>query len=153
MTEEPEMPEEKASSSQVSRPKKKDKKDRLRGFAGLIKSQLDSVNSMPQFKVRYAPVDLKVLLVATDMFPAALVLIDHGELKVSAVPETECKNYKKTGAHALLQCTTEQFLAIAKGKLAPRNAWLHRQIKLRGPRKLLQLYKLFTLLSKSKLVQ
>ena len=72
--------------------------------------------------MQFAILDIKVLLVTTDMSPAALVHIDHGTLKVSAVQKIECKRYKKTGAQALLECTTEQFIAIATGKLDPVRA-------------------------------
>ncbi|HMF33288.1 MAG TPA: hypothetical protein VKK79_17820 [Candidatus Lokiarchaeia archaeon] len=153
MAEEPEDTGEVETEPQAAQkqpPKKKEKKERLRGFAGLIRDQLGRVNTIQQFKERFADTDLKFLLVATDMYPGALAHIDHGELKFSAVPESECKKWKKTGAQGLLQCTTEQFMNIAMGKLDPAKAWLHRQIKLRGPRKLLLFNKVFAILSRNK---
>lgn len=139
---------QKPSVSEEPQPeKKKEPKERLKGFAGIIKGQLGVLNKIPYFKERFGPIDLKFLLVATDMYPAALLHADHGEVKFSAIPEEECKKWKKTGAQGLLQCTTEQFLAIAMGKLDPVKAWLTRKIKIRGPRKMLNLNSMFSILS------
>ena len=149
MAEEPEGTEETETEPQEEKKapeKKKVKKERLRGFAGIIKEQLDVVNSIPKFKETFGTEDVKFLLVATDMYPAALAHVDKGELKISAVPEAECKEWKKTGAQSLLQCTTEQFMDIAAGKLDPVKAWLQRRIKLRGLLKLLLLNKVFSII-------
>ncbi len=127
--------------------KKKERKERLKGIASLIKGQLEPLNHIPYFKEQFGPLDLKFLLVATDMYPAALVHADHGEVKFSTVPEEECKKWKKTGAQGLLQCTTEQLIAIATGKLDAVKAWITRKIKIRGPRKMLDLNRMFSILS------
>ncbi len=140
-TQKPPTPEEQQPE------KKKDKKDRLKGFAAIILTQLKPLNNIPYFKEQFGPIDLKFLLVATDMYPAALVHADHGEVKFSAVPKEECKKWKKTGAQGLLQCTTEQFMGIAMGKLDPVKAWITRKIKIRGPRKMLDLNRMFSILS------
>jgi hypothetical protein len=110
-----------------------EKKAKLKGLAALMNGQLEPVNNMPKFKELFGSVDLKIILVATDMYPAALIHADHGVIKVSAVSQEDCKNWKKTGAQGLLQCTTAQLLAIYMGSLNPKNAWFKRQIKIRGP--------------------
>ena len=148
MAEESEPIDEESATKGKEPARKREKKERLRGFAGLIKSQLEAINTIPKFKERFADADIKFLLVATDMYPAALAHVDHGELKFSAVPKEECAKWKKTGAQALLQCTTEQFMGIATGKLDPVKAWVKRQIKLRGPRKLLLLNKIFAIMAR-----
>ncbi len=127
--------------------KKKERKERLRGFAAIIKGQLEALNNIPYFKEQFGPVDLKFLLIATDLYPAALLHADHGEVKVSAVPKEDCNKWKNTGAQGLLRCTTEQFLGIAMGKLDPVKAWFTRKIKIRGPRKMLDLNRMFSILS------
>ncbi len=135
-------------SSEGQQPeKKREKKDQLRGFASVLNGQLAVLNSNPKFKERFSTIDLKFLLVATDLYPAALLHVDHGQIKVSTVPRKECKKWKKTGAQGLLQCTTKQFLAIAMGKLEPAKAWIERQIKIRGPRKLKELSRMLAILS------
>ncbi len=127
--------------------KKKERKERLKGIATLIKGQLEPLNNIPYFKEQFGPLDLKFLLVATDMYPAALVHADHGEVKFSTVPKEECQKWKKTGAQGLLQCTTEQLIAIAMGKLNVVKAWRKRQIKIRGPLKMLKLNSMFHILA------
>ena len=134
-------------SGETQSERKKERKERLKGFAAVIKGQLEALNTIPYFKERFGLVDLKFLLIATDMYPAALVHVDHGEIKFSSVPKEECRKWKKTGAQSLLECTTEQFLAIAMGKLNPVKAWIKRQIKIRGPRKLIELNRMFNILS------
>jgi putative sterol carrier protein len=129
--------------------KKKEKRERLKGFAGLLVGQLAALNHIPKFKERFGAVDLKFLLVATDMYPGALVHVDHGEVKISAVPKEECKKWKKTGAQGLLQCSTAQFMDIVMRKLDPVKGWITRKIKIRGPRKLIELSKMLAILSRA----
>jgi hypothetical protein len=128
--------------------KRREKKDQLRGFASVIKGRFEqALNSNPKFKERFSALDLKFLLVATNLYPAALLHVDHGQIKVSSVPRNECKKWKKTGAQGLLQCTLEQFMAIAMGTLDPVKAWIKRQVKIRGPRKMIELSKMLAILS------
>ncbi|OLS12400.1 MAG: hypothetical protein RBG13Loki_4050 [Promethearchaeota archaeon CR_4] len=112
----------------------------LEGFAAIMKELLRPVNKNPKFSEKFSAINLKILLVATDMYPAALVHADYGEVKVSSVSQEACKEWKKTGARCLIQCTTNQFLAISMGKLNPAKAWLTRQIKIRGVRNVKKFY-------------
>ncbi len=119
---------------------------RLRGFARVINSQMSILNSVEEFKVKYATADLTCLLEATDLYPAALLKLTNGQVQVTGATEEECKKWKSTGAHALLRCTSRQFLDIAAGKLNPATAWLKRQLTIRGPRKMLELNHLFDII-------
>ncbi len=119
---------------------------RLRGFAGIINSQMGILNSMASFKKKYAKADMKFLLEATDAYPAAILHLTRGAITVTAVAEEDCKKWQRTGADALLQCTSKQFLEIAAGKMNPVTAWVSRKVKIRGPMKMLELNKIFKLL-------
>lgn len=121
---------------------------RLRGFARVINSQMETLNSIDDFKEKYADEEITYLLEATDLYPAALLRISHGQVLVTAVTQEDCRNWKGTGAQALLRCSSRQFLDIATGKLNPAIAWLKRKLKIRGVKKMLELNSLLKALSR-----
>ena len=139
MTEENKPVEEKIEVSEQpagEKKEKKEKKKRLKGLAGMISGILTSVNTNKRFKRKFAEENLRFVIVATDMLPAALVIINKGVVEVEAVELDAVKKTKKDG---LLQGTMKQIMDIATRKLDPKYAWFHRQVKIRGPRKLLKL--------------
>lgn len=121
---------------------------RLKGFAGILNSQLGVLNSLAAFKKKYANADMTLLLEATDSYPAAMLHIIRGVVAITPVTEEDCKKWQRTGAEALLRCTSKQFLEIAAGKLNPVTAWLGRKVMIRGPMKMLELNKIFKMLVK-----
>jgi putative sterol carrier protein len=130
------------ADAQGGAPAKKPRKKRLRGFPSLIWGQLQVLNTSDYFKQKYGQDRFRLLLVATDDKTAALVIVADGQVQVEGVPNepAELKQVKRNG---LLVCTTDQFFAIAMGKLDPVKAWLKRQIKIRGFRTLLKFSKYF----------
>ncbi len=123
-----------------------DKPKRMKGFAMILNSQMGVLNSIAAFKQKYANADMTLLLEATDAYPAALLHLWRGGVIITPVPEEDCKKWKRTGAEALLRCTSKQFLDIAAGKLNPVTAWLGRKVMIRSPMKMLELNKIFKML-------
>ena len=75
---------------------------------------------------------------------AALIIIDHGKIKVESIPNKPRENLKKqnVGWEGFIEMDTQTFLAISMGRLSLfRMAikWIKRKIKMRGIRKLLYL--------------
>lgn len=109
----------------------------------MISGIMGPLNENPKFQHVYADASYRFLLVATDMPPAALIVIDDGKVTFEGVPLEDVKNTKRDG---LIQCTLQQFMDLAQGKLNPVKAWVTRKIKLRGPRKLVKLLPVFGML-------
>jgi hypothetical protein len=143
------MAEEQAEAEKKAKIKelKEKRKNKLKGFAKTVSSILGSLNSNEDFKRIYRNQDLTFALVATDFPPGALLKIKAGEISFENVQHDEVKKTKKDG---LIQCTLEQFMAITSGKLDPIKGWITRKIKLRGPRKLVRLMPMFSLLKRPK---
>lgn len=132
-----------ARKGKRKRKKKRKRRKRLKGFAGLLSGILGQLNAVDRFKQRFADVDLQFLFVATDMPPAARVHFNHGTVEISEAPYKSLKDLKKVERDGLLQCTLQQFMDIAAGKLNPAKAWITRKIKIRGPRSLLKIVPIF----------
>ncbi|UCC19149.1 MAG: hypothetical protein JSV62_13770 [Promethearchaeota archaeon] len=127
-------------------------KDKIRGFAGLINSVLIPLNENKKFQEKFSNKDAKILLNASNLKYAALIIIDHGSVNVKSIPNEPKTNLikKKVGWNAFLEMDTQSFLAIAMGRismLGVAKLWLTRKIRLRGIRKLLLLLKMFKLLT------
>lgn len=127
-------------------------KDKIRGFAGLINSVLVPLNENKKFQEKFRDKDAKILLNASNLKYAALIVIDHGSVNVKSIPNKPITNLKKkkVGWNAFLEMDTQTFLAIAMGRismLGVAKLWLTRKIHLRGIRKLLLLLKMFKLLT------
>ncbi|MHA1146754.1 MAG: hypothetical protein ACTSR8_00750 [Promethearchaeota archaeon] len=129
----------------------KPKKKRLRGFAGVINTQLSPLNSIEHFRKKFADEKFKILLNATDGKIAALIIVDHGVLEVDSVkntPKDEIKK-KKLGWKGKLETTMPIFLDIAMGKLSTGKIILKvltRKVKIKGVSKLLKLLTMFSIL-------
>lgn len=126
--------------------------NRIRGFAGLINSVLVPLNENKKFQEKFRETDAKILLNASNLNYAALIIIDHGSVKVKSIPNKPRKNLKKKkiGWNSYLEMDTQIFLAIAMRRismLGVAKMWLTRKIKMRGIRKLLLLLKMFNLLT------
>ena len=126
----------------------------IRGFAGLINSVLAPLNVNDKFKEKFKNTTVKILLNAVNLKYAALIIVDHGNVEVKSILNKPKENLKKKrlGWDAFLEMDTQIFLAIAMNRislLGVAKKWLFRKIKMRGIRKLLNLLKMFKILTQS----
>ncbi|MFX1566779.1 MAG: hypothetical protein ACFFCV_00270 [Promethearchaeota archaeon] len=126
--------------------------EKLRGFAVLINSILTPLNENEKFKIKFSNIHVKILLNASNLNHAAIIVIDRGVIKVESVPNKPKENLKKQkiGWNAFLEMDTQTFLAIAMNRLSllgVAKLWLTRKVKMRGIRKLLILLKIFKFLT------
>ena len=125
---------------------------KVKGFALLIKSILSPLNENKKFQEKFRDTDIRVLLNATNLNYAALIIIDHGSVRVESIPNKPKENLKKKNANwnGFLEMDTQTFLAIAMSRISiPGMAkkWLTGKIKMRGLRKLLILLNVFKFLT------
>ncbi|MEX2714691.1 MAG: SCP2 sterol-binding domain-containing protein [Candidatus Sigynarchaeum springense] len=118
---------------------KKEKKKRLKGFAGMIANMLKPLNDNDRFKERFGAEVLTFVINATDFPPAAVIKVDKGTIVFEEAQPDEVKKIKG----ALLQGTMDNIMKVASGKLDPIKAIFKRQIKVKGALKLLKLNKMF----------
>ena len=109
---------------------------KLRGFAVLINSILTPLNENKKFQKKFGKIDTKILLNASNLNYAALIIIDHGFIRVESIPNEPKTNLKKreVGWKAFLEMDTQTFLAIAMNRLSligVAKKWLTHKIKLR----------------------
>ena len=129
-----------------------EEKDKIRGFASLINSVLFPLNENKKFQENFRDTDAKILLNASNLNYAALIIIHHGSVKVKSIPNKPKTNLKKKKIdwNAFLEMDTQTFLALAMSRismLGVAKMWLTRKVKVRGIRKLLLLLKMFKLLT------
>ena len=125
---------------------------KLRGFAVLINSILTPLNENENFHEKFRKINTKILLNASNLKYAALIIIDHGFVRVESIPNIPKENIKKrnVGWNAFLEMDTQTFLAIAMNRLSILGVgkkWLTGKVKMRGIRKLLILLKMFKFLT------
>nr|MDO8087902.1 SCP2 sterol-binding domain-containing protein [Candidatus Sigynarchaeum springense] len=118
---------------------KKEKKKRLKGFAGMISNILKPLNDSSHFKERFAEEVLTFVINATDFPPAAVIKVDKGTI---AFEETQPEDVKKIKG-SLLQGTMDNIMKVASGKIGPIKAIFTGKIKVKGALNLLKLNKLF----------
>jgi len=128
--------------------------EKLRGFASIINSVLGPLNQNNKFQEKFKNIDTKILLNASNLKFAALIIIDHGSLNVKSIPNKPKANLKKKeiGWNAFLEMDTQTFLGFSVNrisKLGVAKMWLTRKIKIRGIRSLLLLLKIFKFLTDS----
>lgn len=127
-------------------------KEKIRGFASLINSVLVPLNENNKFQEKFRNTNAKILLNASNLKFAALIVIDHGSVKVKSIPNKPKANLKKKkiGWNAFLQMDTQTFLYLAMNRislLGVAKLWVTRKIKVRGIRKLLLLLKMLKYLT------
>ena len=127
-------------------------KKKIRGFAVLIKSILTPLNENKEFQEKFRNVTTKILLNASNLNHAAIIIVDKGLVRVESIPNKPKENLRKqkVGWDAFLEMDTQTFLAIAMNRLSlfkVANRWLTHKIKIRGIRKLLILLKIFRFLT------
>ncbi|MCK4480180.1 MAG: hypothetical protein KAV01_06605 [Candidatus Lokiarchaeota archaeon] len=124
----------------------------IRGFAVLINSILTPLNENKRFQNKFQNVSTKILLNASNLKYAALIVINHGFVRVESIPNKPKGNLKKrkVGWDAFLEMDTQTFLDIAMNRLSllrVAKKWLTGKVKMRGIRKLLNLLKMFRFLT------
>ena len=110
------------------------------------------LNDNPKFKEQFKDTHRKILINATNLKYAALLIIDKGRLEVESIPNKPEENIRKknVGWDGFIEMDTQTFLAIALNRLSllgVAKMWLTRRIKMRGIRKLLILLKMFRFLT------
>jgi len=124
----------------------------IRGFAVLINSILTPLNENKRFQNKFQNVSTRILLNASNLKYAALIVINHGFVRVESIPNKPKGNLKKrkVGWDAFLEMDTQTFLDIAMNRLSllrVAKKWLTGKVKMRGIRKLLNLLKMFRFLT------
>jgi hypothetical protein len=127
---------------------------KIRGFAVLINSILTPLNDNKKFQEKFRNLYVKLLLNASNLNHAAIIIIDRGLIRVESVPNKPKENLKKRKVRwdAFLEMDTQTFLAIVMNRLSLfgiARKWLTRKIKIRGIRKLLILLRVFKFLTSS----
>ncbi|MHA1338439.1 MAG: hypothetical protein ACTSRZ_01775 [Promethearchaeota archaeon] len=106
----------------VDKPKK-EKKKKIRGFAGIIWNSLSPLNSSEYFKKNYSNFSSNVLLISIDDRHAAYVKVNEGQVEVEAIkydrkdPKAIKNMIKQLKPDGLLMTDTETFFNIAAGKI------------------------------------
>ena len=124
----------------------------IRGFAVLIKSILTPLNENMKFQEKFKKTNVKILLNASNLNHAAIIIIDKGKVRVESIPNKPIENLKKkkVGWDAFVEMDTQTFLAIVMDRLSlfgVAKMWLTRKVKMRGIRKLLILLKVIKYLT------
>jgi len=129
----------------------KDEKKMVRGFAGLIHAILTPLNEKEKFKEKFANSQVKILINATNLNYAALIIIDKGTIDVKSIPNKPKENLNKdiVGWDAFLAMDAAIFLAFAMKKLSLPGMGilvLKREVKLKGLRKLIAMMQMMKIL-------
>ncbi|NMC07418.1 MAG: SCP2 sterol-binding domain-containing protein [Candidatus Lokiarchaeota archaeon] len=119
---------------------KKEKKKRLKGFAGMIANMLKPLNENARFKERFGAEVITFIINATDFPPAAIVKVNNGTVTFE---DAQPDHVKKIKANAVLQGEMNDIMKVASGKVNPIAAIFKGKIKVKGPLKLLKLNKMF----------
>ena len=130
----------------------KEEKKLVRGFAGLIHSVMMPLNEKEKFKEKFANSQVKILINASNLNYAALIIIDKGTVDVESVPNKPKENLKKdiTGWDAYLEMNSAIFLAFAMNRLSLPGMGilvLKRKVKLKGLRKLMIMMQMMKILT------
>jgi hypothetical protein len=130
-------------------------KKKIRGFAILINSILTPLNENKKFKEKFGNAHAKILLNASNLNYAAVIILNNGILSVGSVPNRPSENLRKRklGWDSFLEMDTQTFLTIAMNRISiigVAKQMLNRRIKMRGIRKLIILLKIFRFLTTMK---
>ena len=130
----------------------KEEKKMVRGFAGLIYSVMMPLNEKEKFREKFAKTQLKIIINASNLNYAALMIIDKGTVDVQSVPNKPKENLSKdnVGWDAFLEMNAAVFLAFSMKRLSlPGMAKLvlKREVRLKGLRKLMALMQMMKILA------
>jgi len=126
--------------------------NKVRGSAGIIDNALTPLKTKLKFQTKFGKKSLKFLLNANNVNFAALITIDHGQIKVESIKNKPPENLqkKKVGWDGYLEMDTQTFLRMAMNRisiLGVAKKWLSGNVKMKGILKLLNLLKMFNLLA------
>ena len=127
-------------------------KEKIKGFAVLISSVLVPLNENNKFQEKFKNTSAKILLNASNLNYAALIVIDEGFVSVKSILNKPRENLKKNKVswNAFLEMDTQTFLALAMNRismLGVAKLWLTRKVRIRGIRTLLLLLKMLKMLT------
>jgi hypothetical protein len=127
------------------------KNNKIRGFASLINAVLSPLNENKAFREKFKNRKARILLNVSNLNYAALIIVEHGFVKVKSVPNNPRSNLKKNfvGWNAFLELDTKTFFSLVMNRismLAIFKKLLNRNIKIRGIIKLILLFKIFKFL-------
>jgi hypothetical protein len=130
----------------------KEEKKMVRGFAGLIYAVLMPLNEKEKFKEKFAKTQVKILINASNLNYAALIIVDKGTIDVESIPNKPKENIKKKNAgwDAFLEMNAAVFLAFSMKRLSlPGMAKLilKREVRVKGLLKLLKLMQMMKILA------
>ena len=130
----------------------KEEKKMIRGFAGLIYAVLTPLNEKEKFKEKFAKTQVKILINASNLNYAALIIVDKGTIDVESIPNKPKENLEKKNAgwDAFIEMNAATFLAFSMKRLSlPGMAKLilKREIRLKGLRKLLAMMQMMKILA------
>ena len=130
----------------------KEEKKIVRGFGGLIYSVMMPLNEKEKFKEKFANTQVKILINASNLNYAALIIVDKGTVDVESVPNKPKENLKKdnVGWDAYLEMNAATFLAFAMKRLSLPGMGklvLKREVRLKGLRKLMIMMQMMKILA------
>ncbi len=126
--------------------------DQARGFAGLIASVMGPLNENPKFQEAFKNTQRKILINATNLNHAALLIINKGTLKIESIPNKPKSNLKKkeAGWDGYVAMDTMLFIGLAMRRVSIIKLGLNMlmgKVKVRGIFKLLSMLKLIKILT------
>ena len=126
------------------------KKEMPLGVGNILFLFFDKLNNNDYFKEKFKDTEVKILINTTDGKYAALVIINKGTISIESFPNANRNDLKKSvlGWDGKLEATT-QFLRGLFTKNPPPVAMIKKMFtgKLRGPRKVMIIGKLFEILA------
>jgi len=130
----------------------KEEKKMVRGFAGLIYAVLTPLNEKEKFKEKFAKTQVKILINASNLNYAALIIVNKGTIDVESIPNKPKENLEKKNAgwDAFLEMHASVFLAFSMKRLSlPGMAKLilKREVRVKGLRKLLAMMQMMKILT------
>ncbi|MFX0057643.1 MAG: hypothetical protein ACFE85_11545 [Candidatus Hodarchaeota archaeon] len=123
-----------------------------KGFAGLIANVMEPLNRNPKFKEAFKDTERKILINASNLNYAALLIIENGTLVVKSISNKPKSNLKKKaiGWDGYISMDTQIFLKLAMKRLPIIKLGLMiitGKVKIRGIFKLLVMLKLIKILT------
>ena len=127
------------------------------GYAGIVSNILFPLNENRKFQRHFRNKNLKFLLNSPGWVYAALVIIEHGTIRLEGIKNKPAENIHRDVLHwdGYLEMDTLLYSAVLtkrKSLMEMAKAWLKGEIKLKGMLSLPDLIRLFRCLSKEKLL-
>ena len=123
-----------------------------RGFAGLIANVMEPLNKNPKFKEEFKDTKRRIVINASNLNYAALLIIEKGTLIVKSISNQPKSNLEKKviGWDGYISMDTQIFLSLAMKRLSIVKLGLKiitGNVKIKGIFKLLAMLKLIKILT------